>query len=256
MQQQIYHLQQLAERYETENFIIGDPSFFMHQFCTPSDHELVAFVATTLSYGSRKQFMPKIEQLTNHCRRQSMTFTQWIKSGTFHADIPSDDSCCYYRLYTYSTINSMLCALQEMLRQYGSMKQYLSANAPTIPMTCLDAIKIIVDFFASRGIEGIVPKNTKSSCKRVCMFLRWMVRSNSPVDLGLWNDIIDQRSLIMPMDTHVMQEARRLGLLQSRTASMASAIRLSQKMREIFPDDPLRGDFALFGLGVDESAAT
>ena len=80
-----------------------------------------------------------------------------------------------------------------------------------------------------------------------------MVRSGSPVDLGLWADIIDRRTLIMPLDTHVVQEATRLGLLTSRTASMSTAKKLTAAMLEVFPDDPLRADFALFGLGVDEN---
>ena len=84
------------------------------------------------------------------------------------------------------------------------------------------------------------------------MFLRWMVRDGSPVDLGLWSDIMDRRTLIMPLDTHVVQESLRMGLLKSRTASMGTARRVTDAMLEIFPDDPLKGDFALFGLGVDE----
>ena len=84
------------------------------------------------------------------------------------------------------------------------------------------------------------------------MFLRWMVRDGSPVDLGLWSDIMDRRTLIMPLDTHVVQESLRMGLLKSRTASMGTARRLTDAMLEIFPNDPLKGDFALFGLGVDE----
>jgi uncharacterized protein (TIGR02757 family) len=83
------------------------------------------------------------------------------------------------------------------------------------------------------------------------MFLRWMVRDDSPVDLGLWKDIIDKRTLIIPMDTHVMQEANKLGLINSKTASMSSAMKLTAKLKEVFPDDPLKGDFALFGVGVD-----
>lgn len=83
------------------------------------------------------------------------------------------------------------------------------------------------------------------------MFLRWMVRTDSPVDLGIWADIISRQTLIIPMDTHVVQEAIRLGLLTSKTTSMNNAIRLSKSLAEIFPDDPVRGDFALFGLGVD-----
>ena len=85
------------------------------------------------------------------------------------------------------------------------------------------------------------------------MFMRWMVRDGSPVDLGLWSDIIDKRTLIIPMDTHVMQEANRLGLLKSKTATMATAMKLTESLRAVFPEDPLKGDFALFGVGVDEA---
>ena len=78
-----------------------------------------------------------------------------------------------------------------------------------------------------------------------------MVRDGSPVDLGLWSSFIDKRSLIIPMDTHVLQEANRLGLITSKTASMAAARKLTARLAEIFPDDPLKGDFALFGYGVN-----
>ena len=82
------------------------------------------------------------------------------------------------------------------------------------------------------------------------MWLRGMVRDGSEVDLGLWSTVIDKRTLIMPLDTHVVQQAMSLGLLSSHTASMASALRLTALMRRVFPDDPLKGDFALFGAGV------
>ena len=78
-----------------------------------------------------------------------------------------------------------------------------------------------------------------------------MVRSGSPVDLGLWSDTIDRRTLVMPLDTHVIHQAVRLGLLSGTSASMSVARRLTASFAEVFPDDPLRGDFALFGYGVN-----
>ena len=84
------------------------------------------------------------------------------------------------------------------------------------------------------------------------MFLRWMVRSGSPVDLGLWSDFIDRRTLIIPMDTHVVQEANALGLLNGKCASMSAARRLTARLAQVFPDDPMKGDFALFGYGVNK----
>lgn len=242
----------LAEKYETIEFIQGDPSWFMHQVDGYNNKETIAFVASCLSYGSRKQFMSKIQFLLDCSIARKQSFYEWIVSGAFQEDIPADKNKCFYRLYTYNTMHLMLKALQEMLCKYSSIKGYLQSCCPNgYDMTCLDGITYIVEYFSNHGIEGIIPKNTQSSCKRLCMFMRWMVRDNSPVDLGLWSDIIDKRTLIMPMDTHVIQEANRLGLIESKVTSMSAAIKLTSVLKNIFPEDPLKGDFALFGIGVD-----
>ena len=82
--------------------------------------------------------------------------------------------------------------------------------------------------------------------------MRWMVRDASPVDLGLWADFIDKRNLYIPMDTHVFQMSTHLGLLTQKTATWKSVELLRQIMLEVFPDDPSKGDFALFGYDVDK----
>ena len=95
-------------------------------------------------------------------------------------------------------------------------------------------------------------KGKNSACKRTNMFLRWMVRQNSPVDLGIWT-WYSPKNLIIPLDTHVLQQAKKLNLLpQSATACFKTAILLTEKLSYYFPDDPVKGDFALFGLGVSE----
>lgn len=238
-------LKSLAERYETPAFLPADPSWFMHQVEGDLNREVTAFIASSLSYGSRKQFFPKIQFVLDSAHGDVYG---WVKSRAFDTDIPDTDKC-YYRLYTCHTMNKFLHALSDMINEYGSIKDFMIALGVT---DGLSAVKAITSFFAEKGIETIIPKNTSSACKRVCMFLRWMVRTDSPVDLGLWSDVIDRRTLIMPMDTHVIQEAVKLGLMSSASSSMSAAIKLSDKMREIFPDDPLKGDFALFGYGVDE----
>lgn len=249
-------LKTLAKRYETREFLDGDPSWFMHQVEGVANKELLAFIASSLSYGSRKQFLPKIQYILD-CSEGDVE--GWLTSGQFRKDIP-DDEGCYYRLYTNHTMRQFLEALTTMLREYGSMKAYIETELNKIPpypsRRALDAIKAIVWWFQIKVNVNVnvpvsvIPKDCTSSCKRICMFLRWMVRDNSPVDLGLWTDIIDKRTLIMPLDTHVMQEANRLGLLSTKTTSMSTAIRLTEKLKETFPDDPLKGDFALFGIGV------
>lgn len=234
----------LAEKYETTDFLPADPSSFMHKVSGKANQEVTAFLASCLSYGSRKQFFPKIQFLLDASHGD---VDQWVRSGNWRYDIP-DTPNCYYRLYTFHDMHLLLSAYQQMLAEHGSLKEYVRANAST----GIEAVGAICHYFDCHQANKIIPKNTSSACKRVCMFLRWMVRDGSPVDLGLWDDIIDRRSLIMPLDTHVVQEACRMRLLTSRTASMSTARRLTDAMLEVFPDDPLKGDFALFGLGVDE----
>ena len=100
-----------------------------------------------------------------------------------------------------------------------------------------------------------VSQNPKGACKKLHMFLRWMVRQGSPVDLGLWT-WASAADLLVPLDTHVLQEAARLGLIAPDSAASAkTAIELTKKMAAVFPGDPARADFALFGLGVDAQNA-
>lgn len=244
------HLKSLADKYEKEEFLVGDPSWFMHQVEGDTNKELLAFIASSLSYGSRKQFLPKIQKILDASKGN---VKEWLISGQYILDIPENEEC-YYRLYTNKMMHDMLNALAAMVKEYGSMKEFVS-HLSLIPEKgdAFLVIEALCKWFNDHGSKGIIPKNTQSSCKRICMFLRWMVRDNSPVDIGLWNDIIDKRTLIIPMDTHVVQEAMRLGLLTSKSTSMSTAKRLTERLKEIFPDDPTKGDFALFGLGVDEN---
>lgn len=231
---------QLAKEYEKADFIIGDPSWFMHQVEGELNKEAIAFVASCFSYGSRKQFMPKIQSMLD---ASDGNFYNWIKDGLFRDLIPADDKC-FYRLYTNNMVLNMLGRLQECYLQHDSLKQLVGRGKTT---TTFCALEILTEWFQG----NIVPKNTSSSCKRLCMFMRWMVRNDSPVDIGIWSDIIDRSSLIMPLDTHVMQQANRLGLINTKTTSMATALKLTKEVAKIFPEDPLKADFALFGYGVN-----
>lgn len=241
-------LREYAEQYENEAFLQGDPSWFMHQVTGVENQETMAFLASSLSYGSRKQFMPKIQQLLDWSGGEPY---QWVLQGRFTEHFCADDTDCFYRLYNNSVMYGFLKVFQELLREYGSLGAYVRQNA-TDGFTAVEAI---CTYFADKGVSVVVPKNTQSACKRVCMFLRWMVRDNSPVDLGLWADFIDRKTLIIPLDTHVLSQSVRLGLLNSKTASMATARRLTAALSTVFPDDPLRGDFALFGYGINNAAA-
>jgi len=232
-----------AEQYETVSFLDGDPSWFMHQVTGAGNQEAMAFVASSLSYGSRQQFMTKIQTILDWSDGDVDT---WIRTGLYARHFHPDDTNCFYRLFTCGTMHRFLAAYQQLMHDYSTLGSYVKTSSAD----CHEAIASICRYFARHQISVIIPKDTQSACKRVCMFLRWMVRSHSPVDLGLWSSFLDRRSLIMPLDTHVLQQAVALGLLSSKTATMSAARHLTAVLAEVFPDDPLKGDFALFGQGV------
>ena len=178
----------LANKYEVSDFLNGDPSWFMHQVIGERNQETIAFIASCLSYGSRNVFMPRIQYLLDCSRNEPY---EWIKSGKYKLDIPNDDTC-FYRLYTNAMMYDLFKALQAMYEVYGDMKTFIRChtghNDDNYQLEAIEAIEAICHYFQEQEAVRIVPKNASSSCKRVCMFLRWMVRTDSPVDLGIWSD--------------------------------------------------------------------
>lgn len=238
-------LRSCADRYETAAFLDGDPSQFMHRVDGAANKEATAFVASSLSFGARSQFLPRIQWIVD-CAKGNVD--AWIRSGAFERDVPPDPSRCFYRFFTFATMNAFLREYRRLMSERGTLGEFVRGECGG---DAVRAVAAICSRFGGCADSPVVPCDARSACKRVCMFLRWMVRDGSPVDLGLWSGFVDRRTLVVPLDTHVLQEARRLGLMKGRVASMAAARRLTAALAEAFPDDPCRGDFALFGAGVD-----
>jgi uncharacterized protein (TIGR02757 family) len=246
----ITQLRNYASLYETQDFLNGDPSWFMHQVKGRANQEVTAFVAAALSYGSRQQFMPKIEQLLQSAGGD---LYHWILNGKYEAFIP-DVQRCFYRLYTYKDMRRFLTVLQSLLLKYGSIGRFAKMAAQNVHEADSKGLKVLEElseYFWSQNVPLFVPRPHSSACKRPCMFLRWMVRDKSPVDLGLWTSFIPKTSLFIPLDTHVLQMANRLGVLQNKTAGWSAVVKLTTAMKQVFPDDPARADFALFGFDTD-----
>lgn len=273
---------ELADRYEVASFVEEDPSQFLRWYQpeegrgTVADVEAASFIAAMLAFGNRKQFIPKIRQVLETSDRSLGSVSQWLKAGAFCEDFPQG-AAKFYRFYSYDDMQLFFGELADILRQSASLGEFFhkkyTTNSPVVE--CGEAVyrnhpgsrksgfdtasneaysttRDLATFISSAFPKSaIVPKGRNSANKRIHMFLRWMVRRNSPVDLGLWT-WADPASLIIPLDVHVMQEAVKLGLIpEGAAASRKTAERLTASLAEVFPGDPCRGDFALFGLGVD-----
>ena len=240
-------LVRLADKYEVATFLEDDPARFLRSVEGDDNREAASFVASSLSFGNRVQFIPKIRRIIDLAGGD---VDGWIRRGGYARDFAADDDSCFYRFFTRATMRKFFDAYRQLMREHGTLGGYMRKVAEG---DARKAVAKICEWFATHDGGGVVPQDAKSACKRVCMFLRWMVRSGSPVDLGLWSGFIDRRTLVVPLDTHVVQMAMALGLLKSPCASMCAARRLTAALAEAFPDDPCRGDFALFGYGVDKT---
>lgn len=236
-----------AGKYETASFLAGDPSCFMHEVEGELNREATAFVSSALSFGSRRQFLPKIRQIVDWAGGD---VDSWIRRADYGRFFERGSIRPFYRFYKEGDMFAFFETYRTVLGQDGSLGE---AVGKVCGGDALKAVGEICRLFEASS-SGVIPASPKSACKRICMFLRWMVRRNSPVDLGLWADFVRRDTLIMPLDVHVLAQSRRLGLMDSRNASMRSAVALTEKMKEIFGDDPLKGDFALFGCGVNNDA--
>lgn len=255
-------LQFLADKYEQKSFITADPSQFIYWYKNPEEIEIASFIAAMLSFGNRKQFIPKITQIFQLADKAG-GINSWLLSKAYESDFLAPEILKengaepkFYRFYSYTDMRVLFDCLNKILNAEGSLgnaiHKFANFQLNKAESTVKPMYFIVQDFFQEYFTEAdIVPKGKSSANKRIHMFLRWMVRQNSPVDAGLWN-WYPQNELLIPLDVHVMQEAIKLGLLpENASASFKTAVQLTQKMMEVFPSDPTRADFALFGLGVD-----
>ena len=253
-------LRELAQKYETASFVEGDPSQFIRWYNRPEDIEPACFIAAMLSFGSRSQFIPKIRYIFELADK-SGGMEKWLKSRDFEANFNENSPKFtqkgeklpkFYRFYSFSDMNFLFSEMAYILENslsFGEFFQQKYENLPDLQKNPGILSDLISQSFPK---SKIVPKGKSSANKRIHMFLRWMCRQNSPVDIGLWS-WYPSKNLLIPLDVHVMQEGVKLGLLSENShADRKTALALTKQMEEVFPEDPSRADFALFGLGVAE----
>lgn len=238
-------IKNLAEKYENAAFTQGDPSCILKRYKNVDDTECAALTAAVLAFGRRDAFLKKINELLN----TADTFggpAQWLKNGDYRKSFIPKGICCdkkFYRFYSYADFVDFFDVLHDILHTNATLGEYFAERR-----SGKNLAEVICDTFNNCKV---IPHGKNSANKRVHMFLRWMIRRNSPVDLGIW-DWYSPADLVIPMDTHVIQESIKLGLLPPQSSgTLKNALLLTTVLKQIWPDDPCKGDFALFGSGVD-----
>ncbi len=254
-------LKDLAIKYETKDFLEKDPSCFMHLYTEPKEQEVVAFLASSLAFGRREQILSHIQLILE---RANPSPYNWILTASYK-DLFIESDKSFYRMFSYHDMRLLCERLKNILQKNDTFGNAVKKSYHNACETNKDIPKAysgtaLLSFVISDMFKGckIIPQSKDGASKKLQMFLRWMVRDNSPVDLGLWSSWYSKKDLLMPLDTHVMQEACKFSLLQKTKAgkipapNLKTAIALTTTLMEVFPTDPVRGDFALFGLGVEQ----
>ena len=227
-----------ADRCECAAFIDTDPIRFPHRYTDASDIEVSAFISAWMAYGSRKVFLKVLDGL-HALMDQAGSPYRYVTAGAWRS---IDSEGCLYRFYRWADFR-MLC--DRLAGVYSRMDSLECLFVPGEPLA-EGVLRLCREF---DGVNGIPVAGSTSANKRLYMFLRWMVRKGSPVDFGIWTRIAPAQ-LLVPVDTHVYATAKSLGLTSRCSADLKTSIEITGQMALIWPDDPARGDFALYGSQV------
>ncbi len=229
---------------------IVDPLSFPRRYADPADQEVAAFIAAGLAFGRISLFAAKLEAifaaLGPSPRAGVLAFPARgeLIPGFVYRFIRAEDLHCFIYM------------IGQMLRQSGSLEAFfLEGHQPGDIKVGLSsfverALALPVDGFyesghlpPAAGVRYFFSNPKTGASKRLCLFLRWMVRTESP-DLGVWRRV-EAKDLVIPLDTHIAQQARRLGWLTGSTMNWAAAQKVTDALKRFSPEDPLRYDFAL-----------
>lgn len=246
-------LDQAVEAYNQPTFIENDPISLPHRFSRKQDIEIIGFWVAMLAWGQRKTIINKGKELIELMDNAPHDF---IKN---HQETDRKRFLTFkHRTFQATDTLYFLEFLQHFYQQNDSLELAFSNGLEMGELTTEKALAHFHELFFSlpdapqRTRKHIATPVRKSTCKRLNMFLRWMVRKDDRgVDFGIWNRI-SPAQLLIPLDVHVDRVARKLGLLTRKQTDWKSVIELTEKLREFEPTDPVKYDYALFGTGVLE----
>lgn len=237
-------------QYNQPSFIAADPISIPHRFNKMEDIEIAGFFAAIFAWGNRTTIINKGKELMNLMEGQPHAFI----TGHSEMDLKR---MLNFKHRTFNATDLLYCI--AFLRHHYSRSASLETAFFAQPGKAIAIKAALNDFFAYFFSLDDAPARTEkhvaapwkgSTCKRLNMFLRWMVRTDTKgVDFGIWKSI-DPAHLVCPVDVHVARVARRFGLIRRPQTDWLTAVELTDNLRSFDSEDPVKYDFALFSLGA------
>lgn len=245
-------LEEKVEQYNTPDFIPNDPVSIPHSFTLKQDREITGFFAAIFAWGQRKTIINKCKELIDRMDNSPFDFILNHRDSDLRRLIG-------FKHRTFNDSDLLYC-IHFMKHHYSKCDSLEDAFFPTDNTNIEDALNHFqANFFSlpdapHRTRKHVSSPIQKSACKRLNLYLRWMIRKDSKgVDFGLWSKA-SAKDLIIPLDLHVERTARKLGLLQRDKTDWMSAMELTNNLKLLDANDPTKYDFALFGISIEEKS--
>ncbi|WP_186756209.1 TIGR02757 family protein [Echinicola salinicaeni] len=246
-------LEEKTSFYNQPDFITLDPISIPHRFSRKQDIEIAGFFAATLAWGQRKTIINKCLELMEMMDNAPYDFMLNHKESDLKPFLD-------FKHRTFNDIDTLwfISFFKDFFTHHESLEEAFVLGWRNEADIMGELLSNFHEFFfkdpnaPQRTRKHVATPKRKAACKRINMFLRWMVRHDDKgVDFGIW-DKIKPFQLICPCDLHVDRVARKLGLIERKQTDWLTALELTERLREFDFDDPVKYDFALFGLGVEE----
>ena len=244
-------LDEKSEQFNKTGFIENDPICIPHAYSKKQDIEIAGLFAAVLAWGQRKTIIRKCRELMERMDNEPHAF---ILDHT-------EKDLKRFLDFKHRTFNGtdalyFIESLKSFYKKHQSLEEafYTSSNDPTVEngLIRFHHLFFSLEDHPHRTKKHLPTPERKSTCKRINMYLRWMVRNdNKGVDFGLWKKISPSQ-LVCPCDLHVDRVARKLKLIKRKQTDWQTALELTENLRKFDPHDPVKYDFALFGLGIEE----
>ena len=239
-------LDSIYKKYHKPEFIHPDPLEFLNNYLKSEDIEIVALIASSFAIGRVQSILQVIEVILKVLKSPKKDLMDLNRK-----DLDLAFSGFKYRFYTDSGLVDFLMGIKNVVSEFGSIHNCFLSGVKETDRDSLGSLSFFVSQLTSdifRGQQVLPDPDKGSACKRLNLFLRWMVRKDN-IDPGIWADV-PKDILIIPLDTHMMQISHILGFTKRKAADMKTAIEITEALKLYDPIDPVRFDFSLTRLGI------
>jgi len=245
-------LENIYIKWNQPYYIHPDPLEFVHRYSHPLDQEIVGLLASSLAYGRVQQILKSLETLFDRLGPPAETVL-----GSPDVDLELRLSDFKHRFTTGSQITRLLGRVREAVERFGSLGNFFLSFYDPSEENLIPALSKFVQALTEGNddLKFLIPNPRRgSACKRLFLFLRWMVRKDE-VDLGIWPGV-DKSKLIIPLDTHMLRIGKEFGWVGNKQGNLNAAIKITLGFKSIAPDDPVKYDFALTRWGIRDDTST